>query len=237
MHNRQPLFLMAGGRGSSHQHILKSVYRAIGKAKPVIAYVGVANGDDRRFLAFIGTEIKSMGDCTLNPVWLASKKADLTKARELLTQADAIFMSGGDVEAGMQIVQDKGLKVFFQELADQGKLFFGASAGSIMLADQWVRWRDPDDDSTASLFDCMGLAPVICDTHAEDDDWVELKAAIQLKEDGALGYGIPSGACLIVNSSGGVEALGKPIVIYAQKSGMVVRQADLVPVRSDRSSG
>ena len=47
-------------------------------------------------------------------------------------------MSGGDVEAGMKVLEEKGLTEFFVELFKRGKLFFGASAGSIILARKWV---------------------------------------------------------------------------------------------------
>jgi cyanophycinase-like exopeptidase len=229
MSDRKPIYLLAGGRGSSNQSILKSVFQDIGKTNPVIAYVGAANGDNRLFFGFMGAEVKKAGPCTLDRVLLAPKKADIKKAKETLMAADAVFMAGGDVEAGMQVIQDKGLIDFFHSLSKTDKLFFGTSAGSIMLADQWVRWSDPDDDSTANLFPCLGLAPVICDTHAEDDDWDELKAALQLKGDGTVGYGIPSGACLKINTDGRVEALGGAIAVFAKKGGQVIQQPDLIP--------
>jgi peptidase E len=229
MSNRQPFYLLAGGRGSDNLGVFRTVFKAIGKAEPVIAYVGAANGDDRFFFGFMGAEVKKMGPCKLERVLLASKKADVAKAKEILSAADAVFMSGGDVEAGMQIVEDKGMADFFRSLMEQGKLFFGASAGSIMMADQWVRWRDPEDDSTAELFTCLGLAPVICDTHAEEDDWVELKAALQLKGSGAMGYGIPSGACLAISPDRGLSALGRAVAVYSNKSGKIVKESDLIP--------
>jgi peptidase E len=229
MRNSKSLFFLAGGRGSSNQPIFNAVAKEIGKANPVIAYVGAANGDEKRFFGFMGSEIKGIGDCTVNQVFLASKKADIAKAKEILSAADAVFMAGGDMEIGMQLIQEKGLVDFFRDLFERGKLFFGVSAGSIMMAKEWVTWSDPDDDSTAHLFDCLGLAPVICDCHAEEDDWVELQAALQLKDSGTTGYGIPSGACLKVNPDGKVEALGKAIAVYARKGNKVVKQADLNP--------
>jgi peptidase E len=231
MNIHKPLFLLAGGRGSDNQTIFKSIFNETTKTNPVIAYVGAANGDDQRFFGFIGAEIQGAGKCTLNQALLASKKADLVKAKAVLSSADAIFISGGDVEVGIKIIQERGLIDFFRNLLDQGKLFFGASAGSIMLAEQWVRWSNPDDDSTANLFSCLGLAPVICDTHAEEDDWVELKTALQLKGNGSIGYGIPSGACLKVNPDGKIEAIGNAVTVFAQNNKLVVRQADLVPSR------
>ena len=65
-----------------------------------------------------------------------------------------------------------------------------------MLAQEWIRWRDPDDDATAEIFPCLGIAPVICDTHGEQDGWEELQALIALEKDKNIGYGIVSGTAM-----------------------------------------
>jgi len=154
-------------------------------------------------------------------------RGDVRKAKDILLSADAILVGGGDVEAGMQVLEEKGMSGIFCALYEEGKLCFGVSAGSIMLAREWVRWRDPNDDATAELFPCLGVATVLCDTHSEADHWEELQAALVLKEDGSLGYGITSGACLKVYPDGGVEALGGAVHVYARQGKAAVRQADV----------
>ena len=233
MNNRKPLYLLAGGREGSTRstnQILQEVFREIGKVSPIIAYVGVASDDNRIFYQFIADMIKNSGTCKVNRVLICSPKADLSKAKGTLESADAIFISGGDVEMGIQVLEEKDMAGFLQGLYKQGKLFFGASAGSITLAREWVRWKDPNDDSTAELFPCLGLAPIICDTHAEDDDWAELKMALKLSEDNVQGYGIPAKACLKVYPDGRIEALGDAITRYIQHNGQVERQANLLPI-------
>ena len=230
---QKPVYLIAGGHGRGTRStfsLLRSITEEIGKVKPTVAYVGVASGDNRVFYSMIaGMMTKAARNCQIKRVLIASKKADIEKAREALQSADAIFMSGGDVEAGMKVLEQKNMVGFLQNLSKQGKLFFGVSAGSIMLANEWVRWRDPDDDSTAELFPCLNIASVICDTHAEAEGWEELKAALQLKEDGASGYGIPSGSCLKVYPDGRLQALGGAITRYIRQNGQVKRQANLLP--------
>ena len=233
MNNRKPLYLLAGGREGSTRstnQILQEVFREIGKVSPSIAYVGVASDDNRIFYQFIADMIKNSGACKVNRVLICSPKADLSKAKGTLESADAIFISGGDVEMGIQVLEEKDMAGFLQGLYKQGKLFFGASAGSITLAREWVRWKDPNDDSTAELFPCLGLAPIICDTHAEDDDWAELKMALKLSEDNVQGYGIPAKACLKVYPDGRIEALGDAITRYIQHNGQVERQSNLLPI-------
>jgi peptidase E len=233
MSTQKPIYLMAGGRSEGLRSIslvMQAISKDIGKPKPEIAYVGVASGDNWGFYKMISTMIQGACSCHVNRVLIAHKKANLDKARKTLQSADAIFMSGGDMEVGMQILKEKNTADIFQDLYQQGKLFIGVSAGSIMLASEWIRWRDPDDESTAELFPCLGIAPLICDTHAEEDGWVELKTALLLKEDGAVGYGIPSGACLRIYPDGRLEALGKTIIRYGLHKGKVKQQTDLIPV-------
>jgi peptidase E len=234
MSSQKPIYLMAGGRGDggkSIPQVMQAISHDLGKPKPVIAYVGVAFGDNWAFYQMISGMLKRACPCEIVRVIIAHKRASLEKARQALLAADAVFMSGGDMDAGMQVLQEKNMVDFFRGLHQQGKLFFGVSAGSIMLANEWVRWRDPDDDSTAELYPCLGFAPVICDMHAEEDDWEELKAALLLKQDGASGYGIPSGATLKVNPDGSLEALGGPVAHYGVQEGKVIRQANLTPVK------
>jgi peptidase E len=230
MSDQKPLFLMAGGRssrGKGLDPVMKAIFKEIGKSSPTIAYVGVASEDNWGFYLMISSMLKKSEDCTVKRVLIAQKKADLEKARCILESSDAIFMSGGDVEAGMNILEAKGLVGFFRGLYKNGKLFFGVSAGSIILAGEWVSWRDPDDDSSAELFPCLGLAPVICDTHAEGDNWEELKVALKLKEDNFRGYGIPSGACLKVCQNGKLEAIGGPVCQYARQGDLLIKLEDI----------
>lgn len=209
--------------------ILKAVFRDVGKASPTIAYVGAANEDNAAFFERMVGMIQTAGKCTIVHAVTYPENADIKKAVNTIQSADAIFVSGGDVEAGMAVLEKKGITGIFCEQYEQGKLLFGVSAGSIMLARQWVRWRDPDDDSTAELFPCLGVAQVLCDTHGEADGWEELQAAVALSPNGALGYGITSSTCLRIGPSGDVTAMGGPIYRYTRHGKTAKREADLVP--------
>ena len=97
------------------------------------------------------------GEVTLAP--LCGSRGDPGKAKAVLEASDLVFISGGDVEEGMRVLEEKGMTGFLRRLHRAGKLFFGISAGSIMLSRKWVRWRDPHDDGSAELFPCLGFAP------------------------------------------------------------------------------
>jgi cyanophycinase-like exopeptidase len=233
MNNTRPFYLVAGGRGKSLRTALASmraIIRGSGKPDPVVAFVGAASMKDNPLVfLIIALLIKAGCRCRIKRVVIAKDKADLKKAREILSAADAVFFSGGDVEVGMRALQEKGMVDFLRELAGKDKLIMGTSAGAIMMGKTWVRWSDPEDDATASPVPCIGYVPLICDTHAEADGWEELKMAVRLTGEGITGYGITSGAYLKAYPDGRLEAEVGPVARYTFRNGAVERMPDLLP--------
>jgi peptidase E len=226
------VYLMAGGRGTHRSKGDPLLTRIVASAKvqhPSIAYVGAASHDDLSFFSMIEQAMLSCGAGKVTLAPLVSAHVKIARTRQILESADMVFISGGDVEAGMEVLEEREILPSLVELHKAGKPFFGLSAGSIMLGSQWIRWDDPDDDSTANLFPCMGIAPVACDTHAEGDGWEELAALLRLSPEGAVGYGIPSGAGLAAHPDGTLEAMGGPVFCLGRKAGKVVRLPDLTP--------
>jgi len=228
----KPVFLLAGGRrGPSLKPdpLLQAVFRGYGIPSPTIAYSGTASGDDKSFFSFIAASFIDAGADKVTHALIAPDGADIKKARAILKSADIVFVSGGDVEAGIEILQEKDMIGFLTELYQQGKPFFGISAGAIMLAKRWVRWRDPDDDNSAELFPCLDFAPIICDTHDEQGGWEELQAALMLEKEGVRGYGLASGSAIKVFPDGRVEGLGGTVYQYLRRRDRVERIDDILP--------
>jgi len=228
-----PVYLLAGGphsRRTQKDPLLTRAIAAGGVIEPSIAYIGAASGDDKSFFTMISNYMRNCGAGEVVLAELASKRAKIDKTRSILESADMVFVSGGDVEEGMEVLGERKILPFLRELYESGKPFFGLSAGSIMLAREWIVWDDPNDDSTSSTFPCMAFAPVLCDTHSEDEGWEELRALLLISPDGTSGYGIPTGAGLCVYPDGTLEALGDPVNCFAKIAGAVKRRADLQPV-------
>jgi len=233
MNKPKPVFLLAGGRAAvrvSPDPLFQTVFREYGVAYPVVAYVGAAHGDDRRFFGFISNLLLETGAGKVNHAVMCTERADLKKAEETLGSADLVFVSGGDVDEGMRVIEKRNMVGYLRQLYEDGKPFIGVSAGAIMLAKKWVRWKDPDDDSTPQLFPCLNIAPVVCDTHAEQDDWEELKMALKLSDDGEKGYGIVSGTAIKIHPDGEVQAIGGAAHQFIRKKGEVVRLPDIQPL-------
>jgi cyanophycinase-like exopeptidase len=235
---RPPLHLIAGGRGHKRARgpdpLLKEVVRAAGLARPSVAYVGAASGDNRAFFLIISRMLRAAGAGTVTLVPLCGRRADPAAAREILRAADMVFISGGDVEEGMRVLKEAGLLPFLRRLSGSGKPFFGISAGSIMLGRSWVRWPDPGNDQSAELFPCLGFAEVLCDTHGESDGWSELKALLSLAPVGSKGYGIVSGSGLMVHDDGKVAATGGEVHVFCRRKAGVVQQPSLLPAQPAR---
>jgi peptidase E len=232
MSNLKPVYLLAGGRPrnpAAFNPLFQAVFEESGKTSPTIAYLGAASDDSKAFYLMMAAALKGAGAGKVKLAALASRKADVNKAKDILESSDIVYVSGGDVEHGMQVLSDKNLTDFIVGLYKQGKPFFGISAGSIMLAKEWIRWPNPDDDNTAEIFPCLGIAPVLCDTHGEADGWEELQALLKLEKDGATGCGIVSGTAIKVFPDGKIEALAGAIHQYQKISGQVVRIEDMLP--------
>jgi dipeptidase E len=223
------IFLIAGGRESLRlggDPLLTQIFSLIGLERPDVAYIGAASNDNRIFFIWIKAMLKKAGAGSVLLAALASARTDLAKTRSTLQAADLIFVSGGDVEAGMHVLERTGFSSLFRELHQAGKPFIGLSAGSIMLAQNWVRWPDAGNDATAETFPCLGMAPLLCDTHAEKEEWAELKTLLRLSGP-ETGYGIPAGAALRVKPDGSLSALGKSVTRFQSQNGQVVQITDV----------
>jgi cyanophycinase-like exopeptidase len=230
---RAPLYLIASGRGSGRARgddpVLREIVGVVNVPRPTIAYVGAASGDNAAFRVMIGHMLQKAGAGKVVLAPLCGRKADPERATEVLKSAHIVFISGGDVEEGMKVLNETGMIPVLRALARAGKPFFGISAGSIMLASQWVRWTDPDDDASAELFPCLGFAKVLCDTHGEGEGWGELKAMLALCPVGSIGYGIASGSTLKVDAEGNVAAMGGAVDVFRRRKSGVVQAESLKP--------
>jgi peptidase E len=218
-----PVHLLAGGPGTRKDHygpIVREVLQRTGKETPLVAYLGAATDDDRRFAGMMAGLVEAAGPCTFRLAPVVGARAGA--AREVIGAADVVFVGGGDVELGMRRLLERDLTETLREKHGGGAPFLGISAGAILLGRRWIRWRDPDDDASAEPFDCLGLAPVLCDCHGEEDGWAELRALLRLEAGSALGHGIRAGAALRVGAGGEVEVLCGEVDRFRARHGKVV---------------
>ena len=222
-----PVMLIAGGPQAKNMDFLLAEALKLSKApQPAIAYIGTASEDDRSFFNMFKRRFAAAGAGSVVLVPIV-KKFERTQAESIFSTSDLIFLSGGEVEMGMEYLKKHDLLPSLARLYKGGKPFFGVSAGSIMLSRHWLRWRDPDDDNTVELMDCLGFAPLLCDVHAEEDGWEEMKRLLAFFAAGTRGYGIPADGALLVGTKGKVTAIGNAPLQFVKKGKAVVLQKEL----------
>lgn len=216
---------MAGGRPRDPNAMAQMMsYAFKGMEKPHVAYIGTANNDNPAFYQMMKSMLKWAGADKVTFVHLAKKNPDLDDARTTLANADVIFLSGGEVEDGMNWLAKYNLCTFLRELYNSGKRFLGVSAGVIMMGTHWVHWDVEGDDNTSRLFDCLAFTPALFDVHGEEEDWVELKAALKLMGPGARAYGLPGGCMISADSRGNLVNLEKEYLVFVNEGGRIRKE-------------
>jgi cyanophycinase-like exopeptidase len=232
---KRTIHLVGGGPGAllaTRRHF-KVALATLPVPRPLVAYVGTATKDNRGFFSMIRAGL-GVGHARFELAKIAHPRAKASEATALLDDCDMVFVSGGDVELGMRLLDDKGFSAKLRGLARAGKPMFGISAGSLMLAREWVRFPD-DDDAKAETFPCLGIAPVHVDAHSEDDGWSELRVLIRLLhargDERPVGYGLTRKGCLRLDLDDHVKmtALGTPIPRLVVRRGVVAEGAPLDP--------
>jgi peptidase E len=231
----QTLHLVGGGPGTvlALARHFKVALAAIDRPRPLVAYVGTASDDNRGFFGMIRGAL-AFGRAQIRLARLASPRAKTSEARGLLEDSDMVFVSGGDVEHGINVLRDRGVDRTLVALARAGKPMFGISAGSLMLAREWVRFP-ADDEERAELFPCLGIAPLHVDAHSESDGWSELRVLVRLLhergDETPVGYGLTRKGALQVSIEDGkrvrLKPVGTPIPRILVRRGRVVEGAPL----------
>ena len=221
---RKPVTLIAGQFKSPHfgtRPHLEAALRSTSTESPAALYIGAANGDDASFGAALCALLGAAGAAEVFwPKLAKRRRREAAAARKTLERVDVVFLGGGDVEAGMDVLRRAEFVDELRSAAARGVIFAGMSAGAIMLGERWIRWPRADaGDDEAETYECLGIAPCSLDTHGETDEWREARSfvAVRVRELGrkAKAYGVPSGGALIVSGGGRMRARGEPVPVFA----------------------
>ena len=224
--NAKKVYLIPGGwPGNAKQTTadFRTAMEACGKPDPKVAYVGTASSDSKTFFYTMRIPIMKAGAASVTLVPIARKNADINKVKRILSDSDAVLLSGGEVEDGIIWLEKYDLVSFLTGLYHGGKLFMGTSAGAIMMGQHWVHWDVEGDDSTSRLFPCLNLVPFVFDAHGEKEDWTELKCALRLLGPGAKGYGLSSGGFFSADESGQFTCIRNEPALFVNSGGEIRR--------------
>jgi hypothetical protein len=182
-------------------------------ARPLVAWVGAANGDQRAWFERVAKVLRERYGAEVEAA-RTTGEFDPEETRQLVEAAQMIYLGGGDVSQLAERVRATRLDEQIRRRYQEGALVVGVSAGAIGLSRFWVQF--PDDNfelDEPKRFACVGAVEVAIDCHDEESDWEELRALLaawEREEPGAVveAYGIPLGGALEIAPSGKISHLG-----------------------------
>ena len=218
-------YLLAGGPSTTTEQLtadFRTAFQNCEATNPSVAYIGTANQERENSFLRIKEPllVAGAGEVILVPVI----NANADEAKRILSSADVVFLSGGEVEDGMFWLKQSGLDIVLTDLFNSGKLFLGISAGSIMMGKYWVHWDIENDDSTSSLFECLGFIPRTFDTHMENENWREMECALRLLGPDSEGCGLSDGGFYRADSGGNLTVLRNEPIIFRNTGTEILRQ-------------
>lgn len=187
----QPIYLLADSQllfwRQDGKLFIDNIRSSIGHDSPKAAYVGASNGDNPDFYSLFVAAMNGIGirQCRMIPSSLGTD--DLT----FINEADIILLAGGDVERGLNVFEQNGLKELIFSRYFEGVTLIGISAGAVQLG--LFGWKEDEVLSSMNLLQTLRLVPFIVSAHDEQRDWAALKKAVQMAGVNVRGIGIPHG--------------------------------------------
>jgi cyanophycinase-like exopeptidase len=203
----KPVFLLADSRSLFSRDDINGVAARIRReltcAAPKAAYLGASNGDAVEFYDLFRDAAELMGihDCRMVPARLRDEDS------AFLQEADLFLLAGGDVERGWRVFGENGVRDEILRRRYKGSIVVGVSAGAIQLGSGMLT-----NAEHPRLLDLFGFTPFYVSAHAEQEEWFDLRAIVNLSRPGSRAIGIPSGGCAVYWPDGTLEPLGRSLI-------------------------
>jgi peptidase E len=221
----QPIYLFADSQllfwRSEDNIFLRSTKKLMTRTAPKAAYIGASNGDDPQFFSIFKAAMDGIGIRNCRMILSAFSFDD----ESFITDADLIFLAGGDVEKGWNVFNEVGLKELIIKRYYEGALLIGVSAGAVQLG---LFGLVQEEGAVNKLLDMAKLVPFVISAHEERDEWRRLREAIQLLNGNADGIGIPSGGGLVYYPNATIRAIRYPLAEFTMRNG-VISHSLLIP--------
>ena len=179
---------------------LDSVLKKTESNCPRAAYIGASNGDDP--IAF------SIFEAAMDGIGLQQRRlipsAFSVDDESFLNVAEIILLAGGDVEGGLSVLNNNGLREIIIRRYFEGALLIGVSAGAVQLG---LPGRTKDNRSSEVPPDFFRLVQCIIGVHEPADRWEGLRRAVYAAGVNVRGIGIPAGGGAIYHPDDSLEPI------------------------------
>lgn len=151
--------IVAIGGGESFEEnttINKRIVELSKKGKPNLLFLPTASGDATEYFDLLKEHFSQLG-CNCDVLYLIKEKPTKETIAEKISNADIIYVGGGNTFRMMKVWKKKGVDVLLREAYAQGKVLCGLSAGSIC----WFKYGNSDsrkfNNPEAGLIKVSGL--------------------------------------------------------------------------------
>lgn len=218
-----PIFLLADSiplfsKDKTDQYCLHTIRQYIPAEKPRAIYIGASNGDIEDFFEIFCAGMENIGILDCYHVKAAFTPTDRTQ----LESADLIFLAGGDVMQGWEVLKNTGMRDIILSKYAAGTSLIGLSAGAIQLG--WEAYSDLGKE----IIPMMQLVSFNLSAHDEANEWSSLKEYVCNSDKMKRGIGICRASALVCYPDQQVEVLvGSGIEMLVDKGEL--RESILLP--------
>lgn len=183
------------------------------------AYIGASNNDDPRFYELFRSAMETVGVSASRMIPAQPSPEDM----QFLEEAGLVLLAGGSVERGWRTIAANGVKEMVLRKRYAGAVLVGVSAGAVQLG-----LGSLEGSPQPKKLETFGLAPFYIGAHEEKQEWWDLRALVNLSQDGIRGVGLPLGAGAIYYQDGTLEPVRKTLVEFCRHEGEL-REHALLP--------
>jgi dipeptidase E len=154
--------------------------------------------EDEKF--FICKSMDDLAAVGINPIWYALKYKTKEQLERELSDADIIWVNGGNTFHLLDVARKTGFMEIVDDLVrNKGVLYGGTSAGSILASPniEAAGWSDADEN-TAGLTDLSAFNFVPFVSHVHYDPSSDKEEILANKKDSVV-YAIPNESAVEVN--------------------------------------
>lgn len=205
----------------------KKMIKLTGKEHPKIVFIGAAHGDDESRFLVIKNYFNNDFGCDVENLNLIddTKRPSADKIKEIIFNADIVYVGGGNVTYLMNILKNTGVDELLRQAYNKGIIMAGNSAGGCVWFEYYGNDEDDDFNGTFDTFKpkkALGLVRGYFEPHWNEkpeegiDKESVSKNAVQcmLAREGISGYGVDEGAAIMVQTDGDkqimTEIISKP---------------------------
>jgi len=153
---------------SSASHVVSDIFKRINKKNFKLVFVTTASETKEGDLEWLKRDRDALVKCGFIVTDYTFTGKTRTEIEKVLNQSDVLYMSGGNVFYLLQVIQQSGCGEVIRKFVEQGKIYIGSSAGSIVAGPDIYPVHRLDTVKDAPLlkdYEGLGLVDVVIFPH------------------------------------------------------------------------